>query len=54
MAREPGLPTELSLRPGDPEAALVAQIAAREQAALAELYGIYRRRLARFLGRFLA
>ena len=54
MAREPGLPTELSLRPGDPEAALVARIAGREQAALAELYGIYRRRLARFLGRFLA
>ena len=54
MACEPGLPTELSLRPGDPEAVLVARIAGREQAALAELYGIYRRRLARFLGRFLA
>ena len=38
----------------DPEAALVARVAAREQAAFAELYGIYRRRLARFLGRFLA
>lgn len=37
----------------DPEAALVARVAAREQAAFAELYGIYRRRLARFLGRFL-
>ena len=38
----------------DAEAALVARVAAREQAAFAELYGIYRRRLARFLGRFLA
>ena len=38
----------------DPEAALLARVAAREQAAFAELYGIYRRRLARFLGRFLA
>jgi RNA polymerase sigma-70 factor (ECF subfamily) len=38
----------------DTEAALVARVAARDQAAFAELYGIYRRRLARFLGRFLA
>jgi RNA polymerase sigma-70 factor, ECF subfamily len=38
----------------DAEAALVARVAAREQAAFAELYGLYRRRLARFLGRFLA
>lgn len=38
----------------DREAALVARVAAREQAAFAELYGIYRRRLARFLSRFLA
>lgn len=38
----------------DPEAALIARVAVREQAAFAELYGIYRRRLARFLGRFLA
>jgi len=37
----------------DAEAALVARVAAREQAAFAELYGLYRRRLARFLGRFL-
>ena len=36
------------------EAELVARVAAREQAAFAELYGLYRRRLARFLGRFLA
>jgi RNA polymerase sigma-70 factor, ECF subfamily len=39
---------------GDPEAALVERVAARDQAAFAELYGLYRRRLARFLGRFLA
>lgn len=38
----------------DPEAILIARVAVREQAAFAELYGIYRRRLARFLGRFLA
>lgn len=38
----------------DAEAALVARVVAREQAAFAELYGLYRRRLARFLGRFLA
>jgi RNA polymerase sigma-70 factor (ECF subfamily) len=38
----------------DAETALVARVAAREQAAFAELYGSYRRRLARFLGRFLA
>ncbi len=38
----------------DPEFALVARVAAREQAAFAELYAIYRRRLARFMGRFLA
>ena len=38
----------------DAEAALVARVAAREQAAFGELYGLYRRRLARFLGRFLS
>jgi RNA polymerase sigma-70 factor (ECF subfamily) len=38
----------------DSEVALVLRVAAREQAAFAELYAIYRRRLARFLGRFLA
>jgi RNA polymerase sigma-70 factor (ECF subfamily) len=38
----------------DAEAALVVRVAAREQEAFAELYGLYRRRLARFLGRFLA
>jgi RNA polymerase sigma-70 factor (ECF subfamily) len=52
----PGSDSRLDLKAadGDGEAALVARIAAREQAAFAELYGIYRRRLARFLGRFLA
>ena len=38
----------------DPEVALVVRVVARDQAAFAELYGIYRRRLARFLARFLA
>jgi RNA polymerase sigma-70 factor (ECF subfamily) len=37
----------------DPDAALVARIAAGDQQAFAEFYGAYRRRLARFLGRFL-
>jgi RNA polymerase sigma factor (sigma-70 family) len=37
----------------DAEAALVARVVARDQSAFAELYGLYRRRLARFLGRFL-
>lgn len=39
---------------GDPEATLVIQIAAGDQHAFAQFYGLYRRRLARFLGRFLA
>ncbi len=38
----------------DPETALVTRIAAGDQRAFAEFYGAYRRRLARFLGRFLA
>ena len=38
----------------DLEALLMVRIAAQDQAAFAELYGIYRRRLARFLSRFLA
>ena len=38
----------------DPEAALLERIAARDQAAFAEFYAIYRRRLARFLGRVIA
>jgi RNA polymerase sigma-70 factor (ECF subfamily) len=36
---------------GDPEAALVARIAGGDQGAFAEFYALYRRRLARFLGR---
>ena len=36
---------------GDPEVALVACIATGDQQAFAEFYGLYRRRLARFLGR---
>ena len=39
---------------GDPEVALVARIAAHDQQAFAEFYGLYRRRLARFLGRVIA
>lgn len=37
----------------DAEAALVARIAAGDQQAFAEFYALYRRRLGRFLGRFL-
>lgn len=39
---------------GDPEIALVARIAAGDQQAFAEFYVLYRRRLARFLGRVIA
>jgi RNA polymerase sigma-70 factor (ECF subfamily) len=39
---------------GEPEASLVARIAAGDQRAFAEFYGLYRRRLARFLGRVIA
>jgi RNA polymerase sigma-70 factor (ECF subfamily) len=39
---------------GDPEIALVARIAVRDQQAFAEFYVLYRRRLARFLGRIIA
>lgn len=49
-----GLRVEPPASENDAEAALVARVAAREQAAFAELYALYRRRLARFLGRFLA
>ena len=35
----------------EPEVALVARIATGDQQAFAEFYGLYRRRLARFLGR---
>ncbi len=54
MRYETGPPPDPAGPDRDPEAALVARVAAREQAAFAELYAIYRRRLARFLGRFLA
>lgn len=39
---------------GDEEASLVARIAAGDQRAFAEFYVLYRRRLARFLGRMIA
>jgi RNA polymerase sigma-70 factor, ECF subfamily len=39
---------------GEPEAALVARIAAGDQQAFAEFYVLYRRRIARFLGRVIA
>ncbi len=39
---------------GDPEIALVARIAVGDQQAFAEFYVLYRRRLARFLGRVIA
>jgi RNA polymerase sigma-70 factor (ECF subfamily) len=43
-------------RPGEaePEVALVTRIAAGDQQAFAEFYALYRRRLARFLGRVIA
>jgi RNA polymerase sigma-70 factor (ECF subfamily) len=39
---------------GDAEASLVARIAGADQRAFAEFYVLYRRRLARFLGRVIA
>lgn len=39
---------------GDAEASLVARIAAGDQHAFGEFYALYRRRLARFLGRVIA
>lgn len=54
MKSEFDAPVDPASRERDPEVALVARVAAREQTAFAELYAIYRRRLARFLGRFLA
>ena len=39
---------------GDPEAPLLARIATGDQRAFAEIYALYRRRLARFLGRVIA
>jgi RNA polymerase sigma-70 factor, ECF subfamily len=48
--RHGGLP-ETSPDAGEAEVALVARIAAGDQQAFAEFYVLYRRRLARFLGR---
>ncbi len=48
------MPDEVASPGPDPDTALVARIAGRDQLAFAEFYGSYRRRLARFLGRFLA
>jgi len=39
---------------GDTEAALVARIATGDERAFAEFYALYRRRLARFMGRVIA
>lgn len=54
MSSPSGSRVESQASDSDAEAALLARVAAREQAAFAELYALYRRRLARFLGRFLA
>lgn len=54
MKLESGSPVDPDRPDRDPDAALVARVAAREQTAFAELYASYRKRLARFLGRFLA
>ncbi len=54
VTRRFNAPNDAAAPDRDPEAALVKQIAAGDQRAFAEFYGAYRRRLARFLGRFLA
>lgn len=54
MKPSPGSRVDCQASDSEAEAALVARVVAREQTAFAELYGLYRRRLARFLGRFLA
>jgi RNA polymerase sigma factor (sigma-70 family) len=46
-----GMASDLAPDGGDGEASLVARIAARDQRAFSEFYVLYRRRLARFLGR---
>ena len=48
------MPSNPAAAGGDAEASLVARVAAGDQAAFAELYALYRRRLARFLGRVIA
>ena len=54
MIRKPGSEPDRAEAGPDTEAALVGRIAAGDQEAFAEFYALYRRRLARFLGRFLA
>ena len=54
MTRNAGSAPDRSGPGPDAEAVLVGRIAAGDQKAFAEFYGLYRRRLARFLGRFLA
>ena len=54
MKPSPGSRVDSQASDSGAEAALVARVVARQQDAFAELYGLYRRRLARFLGRFLA
>ncbi len=52
--RKLSLASDTAPAEADPEAALVARIAAGDQQAFAEFYAQYRRRLARFLGRVIA
>ncbi len=54
MTRKPGSAPDRDDTGPDSEAALVGRVAAGDQQAFAEFYVLYRRRLARFLGRFLA
>ncbi len=53
MVQKPGSARDPVASAADPEAVLVARIAKGDQGAFAEFYVQYRRRLARFLGRFL-
>jgi RNA polymerase sigma factor (sigma-70 family) len=52
--RKFGMGSDLAPDGGDSEAALVARIAAGDQRAFGEFYVLYRRRLARFIGRVIA
>jgi RNA polymerase sigma-70 factor (ECF subfamily) len=54
MVRKPGSAPDPVGPIVDPEAVLVGRIAVGDQKAFAEFYVMYRRRLARFLGRFLS
>jgi RNA polymerase sigma factor (sigma-70 family) len=49
-----GMASDPALDGGDSEASLVARIAGRDQRAFSEFYVLYRRRLARFIGRVIA